>query len=80
MKFDLTMTHSDFARHGSLHVIEGMHSAWAAIKRLVVKLLIALKPINLDEDFLNKSSNHADLERRMQILMSPERWQGRWWD
>jgi len=78
MKFDLAMTHADYARH--LDVLDGMFSAWATIKRLSGKLLQALQPRNFEEEFLNRASNHADLERRMQVLMSPERWQGRWWD
>lgn len=80
MKFDLTISHADYASHHGLHVSEGMLAAWATIKRLSGRLLLALQPRNYDEEYLNKASNHADLERRMQVLMSPERWQGRWWD
>ena len=80
MKFDLTMTHADYASHHGFHVAETLHSAWASIKSLAAQVLQALKPKSFEEEFLSRSSNHADLERRMQILMSPERWQGRWWD
>ena len=80
MKFDLTMTHADYASHHGFHVVETLVTVWAAIKSHATHVLQALKPKSFEEEFLNRASNHADLERRMQVLMSPERWQGRWWD
>ena len=76
MKFDIVMTHADYAKHNGPNVAEGLVAAWSTIKRLGKRLLRALEPRNYDEEFLNGAQNHADLERRIQILMRSERWQG----
>lgn len=85
MKFDLAMTHADYNRQSArgLHAPQGesaLHAAWSTIKRQWSQLLQALQPRNFDEEYLNRAQNHADLERRMMVLMSPERKQGPWGD
>lgn len=83
MKFDLAMTHADCTSHTAQGLSEGksaLLAVLATIKRMWTSLLQAMQPRNFDEEFLNRAQNHADLERRMQILMSPERRQGPWGD
>lgn len=80
MKFDLAMPHSDYARHGGLHVSAGVPVTWSAVKRLGTRLLKALRPQDYDEVYLNQAQNHADLERRILVLMSPARGHGPWQD
>ena len=87
MKFDLELTHVGYAGH-AVHGghrfgrsrTEGSARALATVKRLWCQMVEFLRPISPEEDFLNQAQNCADLERRMRIVMSPQRWRGHWQD
>jgi len=80
MKFDMAMSHVDYAKHSGFHVSDSVTAIRAAFKRLGGRVFQALQARDYGEEFLNRSQNLADLERRMQILMSPDRGHGPWQD
>ena len=81
MKFHLATAHGTFGSFesaGTAHRGTGLneqfgHKIWSAIQHLGQRLASALRPPDLDEAYLAQAQNHADLERRIQDLINPDR-------
>ncbi len=81
MKADLTMNNAGYSRHFEQAAHDGFalgNRVWAALKRVKDRLIADLRPISEEEAYLSKAQNHADLERRMLMLQSPDRHQSHW--
>ena len=81
MKVDLTLRHSDFARHQGQAAERFAHStrrAATVIGRIKEWLTAELHPLSEEEAFLAQSQNLADLERRMLSLQNPNTRQSFW--
>lgn len=81
MKVDLTLHHSDFARHSGSAAdgFAGLARRASIVVRRVKEWLVAeWHPISEEEAFLAQSQNLADLERRILILQSPNTRQSFW--
>lgn len=81
MKADLTMNNAGYSRHFEQAAHDGYalgSRALSAIKRIADKLIADLRPTSAEEAYLSKAQNHADLERRILTLQSPNRDQSPW--
>ncbi len=81
MKLHLATAHGPSASYqaaGNARTGTSSTPIWPAIQRLGKRLLDAMRPTNLDEAYLAQAQNHADLERRMQNLLGPQRDQSYW--
>ena len=81
MKVDLTLRHSDLARHqgpAADHFAQLSQRASTVIGRIKEWLAAEWHPLSEEEAFLAQSQNLADLERRMLSLQNPNTRQSFW--
>jgi chemotaxis regulatin CheY-phosphate phosphatase CheZ len=65
--------HAKLARKAPHRAGQAGNDLVAVLKRLARRLQAALRPTDLDQAYLAEAQNLADLERRMQYLLAPER-------